>query len=136
MADKQTEFDLLETVRMKFQEYQDTTSAILDDYLSGTDAMVMELGEADKNFLAELEKIEVPEQPELLQRLEQELLNERIETEDVLKLIDMDDIKFYYQGSFDICVKVDNANLRDKLETFIKEEIYPYYLDQEANVLF
>jgi vacuolar-type H+-ATPase subunit E/Vma4 len=35
-----------------------------------------------------------------------------------------------------ICVKVKTMEQRDKLEEFIKTEIYPYYNEQQANLTF
>lgn len=100
---------IYEVVKL-FGEYQDTVSAIMDDYIVGNDGMFLELTAADKKFISAVSALEI----------------EPDEADDDTEDIVVDN---------DIRIQVDNMNMRNKLEDFLKTEIYPDYNDQQSYLI-
>lgn len=68
-----------------------------------------------------------------------EIINKCLEDDyvaenEVLACIDTDAIEsyLYHEGKYNVMVRVDNMVLKDKLETFLKTEIFPYYNDHKS----
>jgi hypothetical protein len=134
---KLTRFDFIFQVNELLQKYQVTTAAILDDYralaMPVEDDLILELGAAEDVLVAAIEALDVePAKEMLLQSLNEAYCSNDIDSDEILKLIDKSDIRDYAMGEFDITIICTDGNQRIKLEEFIKTEIYPYYLDQQA----
>lgn len=117
--------ETLEKVKDAFAEYQDRVEAILKDYLCDDPGMFTELAAADKNFLTDVADLD--EGQTAKDRLES-LLDEMTE-EEILKALDEDKIREWEDDQGFISIKVDGQDDRDKLEAFIKQNIYPYNIN-------
>jgi hypothetical protein len=126
------------------------TDAILQTYSYATEAdMETEIKTANENLrfaLAELSEDEISFY-DLLQKLKdhagfdsQDVFDlvdlDDVHTEDRLKGLDYDDaVSWAVEKGFTGVDLQGSMVLRDKLETFLKTEIYPHYSDQERFIL-
>lgn len=117
--------ETLEKVKAAFAEYQDEVEAILKDYLCDDPGMFTELAAADEGFLNDVDDLD--EGQTAKDRLES-LLDEMTE-EEILKALDEDKIREWGDDNSYIALKVEGAADRDKLEAFIKQNIYPYNIN-------
>lgn len=119
-------------LRKIFTDYLDTTGAILSSHLFVEDAS-LELKEADKNLLSEIDdlEIETADFDSLIEQLEK-LKNNNDDSFDEDKLLelcsedailDAADIPGY------IVIKLQSITDTDKLVEFVNREIYPYNLN-------
>jgi hypothetical protein len=129
---------LIEEVLDRFKDFQDTTGAILDDYLVA-DGAITELAAADESFIEDLKEMDEGEDDfeTLLEKLKKmdvkdvdhlelfELCADHLDPENVSDVLTKDGF---------IYIKVENIVLRDKLEEFIKTEIMPSVNEQCANL--
>lgn len=138
MSEKITKDQQKAKLKELLTEYQSTVSAILTDYenlnIPVDDMMIVEIDAAQNGLVENLDDlIELePDKETVLDILKDALFDDTVETDDVLPLLEESDVKDFVQSDFDICVKCTDNNLRQKLEDFVKTEIYPYYLDQQA----
>lgn len=138
MSEKITKDQQKAKLKELLTEYQSTVSAILTDYenlnIPVDDMMIVEIDAAQNGLVENLDDlIELePDKETVLDILKDALFDDTVETDDVLSLLEESDVKDFVQSDFDICVKCTDNNLRQKLEDFVKTEIYPYYLDQQA----
>jgi hypothetical protein len=61
-----------------------------------------------------------------------------MEAEEILKKVDSDEILDFVRFNFPqfVSVKIKSVEQIEKLRTFLETEIFPYYRDQEDNILF
>lgn len=61
-----------------------------------------------------------------------------MEAEEILKIVDSDEILDYVRFNFPgmLNVRVKSIEQMEKLRTFLETEIFPFYRDQEDNILF
>jgi len=121
----------IEKVLELLDNHIDTTRAILDDYLSGDDGMITELGAANENLRNSIEALEVEDDFKSL--LEQIKKSDDFDCGELLKLIadeDEDFILNYSTNKGYALIKLETMEQRSKLEDFIKAEIYPYHNDE------
>lgn len=138
MTDKITKDQLRDKLKELLTEYKSTVAAILTDYenlnIPVDDGLIVEIEAAQNSLVEDLDDlIELePAKETVLQILEDALYNDTVKADDVLPRLEESDVRDFVQSDFDICVKCTDNNLRQKLEDFVKTEIYPYYLDQRA----
>ena len=121
-----TVFDEVQTL---FNDYLDTTSAIIEDYVPEP-GMLIELAEADKNFKEEIaaleEEQEEPEFEKLLLKIKQ-LDPTDIDTDKLLALCDPGYAMDWASQNGYAVIAIENLNQRTKLEEFVTKELYPNY---------
>ena len=119
---------ILEEVRIFFDAYLDTTSAIIEDYVPDP-GMLIELAEADKNFKEEIaaleEEQEEPEFEKLLAKLK-ELDSDSIDGEELLALCQPEDVEDWASANGYAIIKFSTLQQRTKLEEFVAS-LYPAY---------
>lgn len=127
---KQTQID---KVLDLISKYLDTTGAILDDYLAD-DGMVTELAAADENLREAVEDLR-PEDVEeeikqIIARLK-ELELDQEQSEEIIEFLDKDALWDWSKNLGYAYVKIDSIEKADKLEEFIKAEIWPHYNERD-----
>lgn len=120
-----TQTETLKKVKAAFAEYQDKIEAILKDYLCDDPGMFTELAAADKNFLTDVADLD--EGDTAKDRLES--LRDEMTDVEILKTLDEDTVAEWQNDQGFISIKVDGQDDRDKLEDFIKKNIYPYNIN-------
>ena len=104
-----------EEILDRFDQFTETTDAIVKDYEVSDGAMV-ELGIAEKNFINDLK--------DLLDRLQLTHKNEIAEVK-----TELEDFKKETEGWAQI--KIQTEDQRQKLLDFVQAEIYPFVNDKE-----
>jgi hypothetical protein len=142
---KQTRDDFISQVLRLFVKYQETTKAILDDYVADK-AMVVELSEAEFDFTSAVEELEADEFETVLRHLEKIKDNQNyreLDEEQCKALMELlaDDFKIDYideELEKDNYVKVKVAGIMDqvKLEEFINRELEPYNTGYNHEITF
>lgn len=125
-------------------EHIKTTKAIVEDYVGGL-GMETELAAAYDNLEIEIRELDAEmDFDTLLDKMKElkdrdiksdELLefikeNNDYDSDKVIELLDPSDVDSWATSNGYVLIKVDNMNLRTKLEDFIKTEIYPHLADQ------
>lgn len=123
---------IIDYVLELLDKHIDTKSAIMDNYLSGDDGMLLELGEADSNLRQEIADIEVDDSyQKLLSKIED---HDDYNSDDLLKLVDDKEgesaLHEYLQTKGYAIIKIDNIQDQSKLQTFVETELYPLYNDR------
>jgi hypothetical protein len=123
-----------------FTKYQDTTSAIIEDYLAGNDGMLTELAAADVNFREQLETLAESSYfsglsaQDLLEETFNRVDDNDISVDDLLTRMEEGDLIDQLEAEGYVCVKIDNLRDRMKLEDFVNSNIYPYNLSLTAQI--
>lgn len=123
-----------------FDQYLDTTGAILEDYIPDP-GMMVELACADKNFKEEIaalgEELESnePEFKQLLEKLKA-LGPGEIDVYDLLRLCDTVEayshpFETYAAEKGYALIKIETLQQRTKLEAFVTTEIWPNYNEKD-----
>jgi len=120
--------ETLEKVKATFAEYQDKVEAILKDYLCDDLGMFTELAAADEGFLQDVADLD--EKQSFEDMIDEVLDHPKKGVDDLLKHLDSDDVRKYCEIDLNcIILEVQGADDRDKLEAFIKQNIYPYNIN-------
>lgn len=120
-----TQTETLEKVEDAFAEYQDKVEAILKDYLCDDPGMFTELAAADEGFLTDVADLD--EGDTAKDRLES--LRDEMTDVEIMDELDEDKIREWEDDNGYIALKVESLDDRDKLEDFIKKNIYPYNIN-------
>lgn len=126
---------VIEKVQDLLDEHSKTVIAIVQDYVGG-DGMEHEISVAHDNLKSEIDLLD-GEEPELnLDKLIEKITDHKdYDSDKLIAVLDPSDIDSYATSNGYCLIKVDNMNLRGKLEDFIKTEIYPHYADQNEFVI-
>lgn len=116
-----------------FKEYQDTTGAIFDDYLLD-DAAITELAAADENFEKAIEDLEIESDFKSIVEQLREMDSSDIDTSKILEVLDEDEVRDWVNGDGYLTIKVEGMEDTNKLEEFIRENIYPYNINSLQNI--
>lgn len=120
--------ETLEKVKAAFAEYQDKVEAILKDYLCDDPGMFTELAAADEGFLNDVADLD--EKQSFEDMIDEVLDFPKKSVTDLLKHLDSYDVRKYCEEDLNcIILEVRGAADRDKLEAFIKQNIYPYNIN-------
>lgn len=122
--------DSIAIIRKLFTGYLDTTSAILQSHTFTEDAE-LELKEADKNLLEEIEDLEIVTNDfdSLIEQLDKLKANhdDSFNEDEILKLVSEEAIIAEAgESSGIVIVKLQSITDTDKLIEFVNREIYPY----------
>lgn len=136
---------LLEELHALIDKYRDVIRDISIDYIASP-GQLFEINTAFENlknnvpFRLAGQEPEVDEKPDfdtLFSKMK-DLPQKEICTGDLLDICDDDEIAEYYLDNIadgnDIRIHVNNLADRNKLENFIKDELYPFYSDQQEHV--
>lgn len=120
-------------IKKLFNDYLDTTSAILQSHAFTEDAE-LELKEADKNLLEEIENLEIitNDFDSLIEQLDKLKANhdDSFDEDEVLKLVSEETIIAEAGKSAGlVIVKLQSIADTDKLIEFVNREIYPYNIN-------
>jgi hypothetical protein len=115
-----------------FNQYLDTTSAILTDYVADP-GMLVELSCADKNFIEEIEALQ--EEMDSKELTFDDLTKKLSEVDDfdnsaILDLCDPELAADWFSNEGYAIVKIQTLDQRTKLEDFVTTEIYPHENDK------
>lgn len=126
-----------------FDGHIKTVKAIIEDYVGGP-GMELEVQAAHDNFREKVEALNEDADIEyILKQLKDMPLDssdltalvEFIDKQDTEVLDDWSTENDYMNTDNCVCVKVNNIRDREKIEEFIKREIYPAYNDQTLNII-
>ena len=120
--------DTIAIIRKLFTDYLDTAGAILQSHVFTEDAE-LELKEADKNLLEEIENLEVVtgDFDSIIEQLEKLIANKESEDEELLKLCNEESIIAAAGDCTGYAIiKITSVTDGDKLTDFVNENIYPY----------
>lgn len=136
MAEKNQELTKREAVLEAFEKYTDIEGTILDDYMCGDDGMFTELAAAEENFKDEIEMLLLDDVDgkTFLKKIKESLENNVFDESELLSLVDEDTILSHAASLGYVCVKIENLADEMKLEEFVKEQIYPFYSDQDTKL--
>lgn len=118
--------ETLDKVKAAFAEYQERVEAILTDYMVNSDGLNTELAAADEYFLNDVADLD--EGDTAKDRLES-LRNEMTDVE-IMDNLDEYKIREWEDANGYISLKVDGMEDRQKLGDFIKQNIYPYNINE------
>lgn len=131
---------LIDKIRKAFAQYQDTTSAILQDYIAD-DGLITELATADVNLLDELEELceeagDLTDFETIVKGLKwhHDLTTDTDKARMLVNLMDEDDVREFVKDESDMHLKVSNPFDRDKIENFLRENIYPYNINHRVEI--
>lgn len=127
-----------EQIEALFEKYIDTTGAIMDDYVADH-AMIHEVSIADQNLkekilnLVDNDETDIEDgEADFDSLLEKIKEHDDFDADKILELVDIDDVLSFVSGTDYISVQVTNIKDRDKIEEFLKTEIYPFVSDQNC----
>lgn len=132
--------ELLEKVKALFEKYLDTTGAIIDEDVIIEDGTRTELKAADENFLGNLEELiddnEETTVDEVVYFLDNNNDLESDDIEKILTALPMEEIVDFTETNGYVAIKVDGMTDRDKLNEFVRNNIYPYNCNPERELFF
>lgn len=125
------------------KDYADKQAAILADYVASAeliaeikktnDDLLLELAEADKMLRDEITEFELDVRM-IADYLEDHDLD-KDENEELLDRLDTDGIKDEITGGGSyILIRTDNFDQQQRIEDFVKENIFPFYRDQMEKI--
>jgi hypothetical protein len=138
-----TRHELVTKILDEFEKYKAATGALLDDYAVST-GLVNELAEKDREFTAFVEDIDVDIAHDFDKIIEAvrtfcryrridpvdiKTLVKTIGLDEVLEAIDGNAIADFVRANGEIIIRVEAMADRQKLEDFLRQEIYPYNIN-------
>lgn len=145
---KPVELTKEEQVLEAFDNYKETVVAILESYFANEPGLMVELEAADSHFEKVLKEEVILDKSvdDLIAELEEKELDknqikalmdviqnsDNYDASEILKEFDEEDLQDASKTSGWAMIKIENAVQQDKLETFVKKEIWPF-VNEESN---
>lgn len=148
LTKKPVELTKEEQVLEAFDNYKETVVAILESYFANEPGLMVELEAADNNFEKVLKEEVILDKDvdDLIAELEEKELDknqikalidvvkdsDEFEAAEVLELFDETDVFEASSSKGWASIKIDGMGQREKLEAFVKKEIWPF-VNEESN---